>query len=228
MARHIFFVAKVFDKTKYVDEFLNQGKFRCNTLKYFKEYEDKASNNIGDYLEGAKKRITPKSGGILTLDGMKVDYLGLDFHSEAHMQFNAFCMYAPMVNENELLTVDKMKDICRIQDDAENLGQYMVFITNPEEFFKRVEACLDSKGPSHRKHCVDYVDLSSDFDIPDDRIGFVKDIRYSHQKEYRILIERENPKYEFLDLEVGSLKDIAAMIPTRDLNKSMDFKLIPK
>ena len=112
---HIFLLGKVFGKETYADDFISKGKFICNTLNYFKNYEDKEKNNIGDVFEGIGGRFTSNSGTKVQINGHDIDFKELHFHSNRHLNQNAFCLYGPNVKEDENITLDTVADLIRIQ-----------------------------------------------------------------------------------------------------------------
>lgn len=222
---HIFFLGKVFSKESYAEEFVSKGKFICNTLNFFKNYEDKEKNNIGDIFEGMGYRITPNSGAKLNMGGHDIDYKELHFHSNRHLNLNAFCLYGPNAKEDENITIDSVKNLIRIQEDAKNLGEYFVVIHKVDEFIRRMNQKLNTLGFSFRSHCVEYKDLSEDFHIQSDQIGFIKAKEFSHQKEFRYLIDTGCSSSAPIFIEIGSISDIAFKMKIIDFNKYFEVKL---
>ena len=54
--RTIFFFVKVFENTKYMEDFLD-GKLFMNTLAYFRTVEDNEDANRGDKYEAVSKEL---------------------------------------------------------------------------------------------------------------------------------------------------------------------------
>lgn len=223
---HIFLLGKVFGKETYADDFISKGKFICNTLNYFKNYEDKEKNNIGDVFEGIGGRFTSNSGTKVQINGHDIDFKELHFHSNRHLNQNAFCLYGPNVKEDENIALDTVADLIRIQEDAKNLGEYFVVIHDTREFISRMNEQLTALGFDFKCHCVEYRELSEDFEIPSDQIGFIKANEYSHQKEFRYLIDTGRNTDEAIFLEIGSISDIAFKIPIDDFNKHFEIRLV--
>lgn len=42
---YVMMLARVFSSEKYANEFINNGKFRLNTLNFFKGYKEELSNS---------------------------------------------------------------------------------------------------------------------------------------------------------------------------------------
>lgn len=223
---HVFLLGKVFSKETYADDFISNGRFICNTLNYFKNYEDREKNNIGDEFEGIGSRVSSSSGATVQINGHDIDYKELHFHSNKHLSQNAFCLYGPNVKEDEEITLDAVEDLVRIKEDAKNLGEHFVVIHNVGEFIRRMDEQLNALGFDFRRHCVEYRELNGDFEIPSHQIGFVKANQYSHQKEFRYLIDTGRNTDEAIFLEIGSISDIAFKIPIDDFNKHFEIRLV--
>lgn len=223
---HVFLLGKVFNKEAYADDFISKGRFICNTLNYFKNYEDKEKNNIGDVFEGIGRRVTTSSGATLQVNGHDIDYKELHFHSNKHLNMNAFCLYGPNTKEDENITLESIEELIRIQEDARNLGEYFVVIHNAAEFIRRMNEHLYTLEFQFKSGCVEYKELTEDFEIPSDQIGFIKANEYSHQKEFRYLIDTGRNTDEAIFLEIGSISDIAFKIPIDDFNKHFEIRLV--
>ncbi|EPJ3672957.1 hypothetical protein NPI23_003884, partial [Acinetobacter baumannii] len=95
----------------------------------------------------------------------------------------------------------------------------------PEEFFERFAKTVKKLGYKMKRDLVEYVDFNNSVHVPRDKIGFVKSDQFSHQKEYRLMIDDGRNVDEHIDLEIGSLADITYLIPTEDFNKSLEIKV---
>lgn len=228
MKRYIHCLARVFSKEQYALEFLSKGKFRCNTLGFFKDYKEEELNNIGDANEGILFNITQDSGARLRMrpqgveEWIELDFQYLRYHSNTVLTNNIFCMYAPNSPIDEKYTIDEIEQIIKIQEDAEKLGEYLVVIIKPTIFFQRLQEEVVKK----RKHqlkmgLIEYVNLGNSFNLNLENPGFYKSDEYAHQKEYRIMIDNGKCEDLHMDLEIGALNDIAFMIPTKDFNSSI-------
>ncbi|MDC4765278.1 hypothetical protein NQ808_19185, partial [Acinetobacter baumannii] len=61
--------------------------------------------------------------------------------------------------------------------------------------------------------------------VPIEKIGFVKSDEFSHQKEYRLMVDDGRNIDEYIELQIGPLNDIAFLIPTKDFNQSLNFEI---
>lgn len=233
MENWIVCLARVFSEEKYAQEFINRGKFRCNTLNFFKNYKDEFLNNIGDEHEGIISIFKPEDGVELkikdpTTDNWHIitDYTDLKFHSSSILTTNIFCMYAPSIKKDKKYSIEEIEEIVKLPKESENLGNHLVVITKPDIFFERlIKEVVESKNFKLRKSLVLYQDFSKSFSLTADMVGFVKSDEFIHQKEYRIMIDTVSNEDIHLDLEIGSLSDIAILIPTEDFNSSYKVAL---
>ncbi|NUG76200.1 hypothetical protein HUN14_07760 [Acinetobacter baumannii] len=215
---YVMMLARVFSSEKYANEFINNGKFRLNTLNFFKGYKEELSNNIGDQYEGISFRATGEQEVKVTIEynneSHEIEVNEIYTHDNYVLNNNIFCMYAPAVEQEKKFTLEDIQEIVAFQKDAENLGNYLVLIANPEEFFERFAKTVKKLGYKMKRDLVEYVDFNNSVHVPRDKIGFVKSDQFSHQKEYRLMIDDGRNVDEHIDLEIGSLADITYLIPT--------------
>lgn len=222
-------LARVFSSEKYANEFIHNGKFRLNTLNFFKGYKEEISNNIGDQYEGISFRGTGEQEIKVTIEyngeSHEIEVNEIYTHDNFVLNNNIFCMYAPAVELNKKFTLEGMQEMVAFQKDAENLGDHLVIISKPKEFFERFEKTIKKLGYKMKRGLVEYVDFNNPVHVPSDKIGFVKSDKFSHQKEYRLMIDDGRNVDEHIDLEIGSLADITYLIPTKDFNNSLEIKV---
>lgn len=95
-------------------------------------------------------------------------------------------------------------------------GEYAVVVADAAEFVTRIKQAAVAKGYKHFRSLVKYVDFSQD----DFEVGpFVKDQIFAHQNELRIAIYTGENTSATIQLEIGSLEDIAIMVPAEALDK---------
>jgi len=199
-----------FGQSEHVEQLKNEGIIYMNTFDYFKNCEDKEK---GDQHENINflgkaghcevylnKHKLSKEGGFIDV---KINAPHLNKPYLTHL----FCM-------SSIIKGDAKRDDFKIFDDKlKNFGNTLLLIYNPYEFINRLNKAL-SKGYednlfTYQTKRVEYVD----FKIYNGDIGaFIKDISYSHQKEWRLGINCNYINQPFI-LKIGSLKDISETIP---------------
>lgn len=226
---YIMMLARVFSKEEYAKDFINNGKFRLNTLNFFKGYEEEHANNIGDVYEGIRYRATAEQEVKVTIEyngkREEIEVQEVYSHDNYVLNNNVFCLYAPSVDIDKKYTLEAMREIVAFQEDAEKLGDYLVIITNPDEFFERVRKTILKLGYTLKRGLVEYVDFNNPVHVPIEKIGFVKSDEFSHQKEYRLMVDDGRNIDEYIELQIGPLNDIAFLIPTKDFNQSLNFEI---
>lgn len=226
---YIMMLARVFSKEEYAKDFINNGKFRLNTLNFFKGYEEEHANNIGDVYEGIRYRATAEQEVKVTIEyngkREEIEVQEVYSHDNYVLNNNVFCLYAPSVDIEKKYTLEAMREIVAFQEDAEKLGDYLVIITNPDEFFERGRKTILKLGYTLKRGLVEYVDFNNPVHVPIEKIGFVKSDEFSHQKEYRLMVDDGRNIDEYIELQIGPLNDIAFLIPTKDFNQSLNFEI---
>ncbi|MDH2581032.1 hypothetical protein QDT40_04245 [Acinetobacter baumannii] len=226
---YIMMLARVFSKEEYAKDFINNGKFRLNTLNFFKGYEEEHANNIGDVYEGIRYRATAEQEVKVTIEyngkREEIEVQEVYSHDNYVLNNNVFCLYAPSVDIEKKYTLEAMREIVAFQEDAKKLGDYLVIITNPDEFFERVRKTILKLGYTLKRGLVEYVDFNNPVHVPIEKIGFVKSDEFSHQKEYRLMVDDGRNIDEYIELQIGPLNDIAFLIPTKDFNQSLNFEI---
>ncbi|AWO16103.1 MULTISPECIES: hypothetical protein [Acinetobacter calcoaceticus/baumannii complex] len=226
---YIMMLARVFSKEEYAKDFINNGKFRLNTLNFFKGYDEEHANNIGDVYEGIRYRATAEQEVKVTIEyngkREEIEVQEVYSHDNYVLNNNVFCLYAPSVDIEKKYTLEAMREIVAFQEDAEKLGDYLVIITNPDEFFERVRKTILKLGYTLKRGLVEYVDFNNPVHVPIEKIGFVKSDEFSHQKEYRLMVDDGRNIDEYIELQIGPLNDIAFLIPTKDFNQSLNFEI---
>lgn len=231
MNNYVLMLARVFSNEKYANDFIEKGGFRCNTLNFFKKYKDEFLNNIGDMDEGISSiilgkdliiKIRPQGDDkFQAIEGL----LKVQFCPNYILTKNIFCMYAPTVKVDEKYTLSEIEQIVSIPKDSEQLGDFIVLITKPDQFFLRLEREAKVRKLLISKGLVEYRSFDENLFIDSSKVGFIKNSLYSHQKEYRIMLDDGRGVDEPIDIEIGSLADIAYLIPLKDFNKS--FSILP-
>lgn len=220
---YIHMILRVFSNEGWAEEFLNKGKLYCNTLNYFRMHQDKYDNNIKDPYEGLIMRMSPNDGGELKLNGFKIE--GVQeclLHSNNSLYKNIFCLYAPNSPADKQGTKEEFESLVKISDDAKKLGDHLIVIHDAKAFNSRLAEKVKGMGLGMKMRLVDYRDFSGSIIIDEKDVGFVKPTQYSHQKEWRIMIDNGCDVDKPIEIEIGSIADIAFKININDFNDSIE------
>ncbi|MDR6541604.1 hypothetical protein ABIC56_002782 [Acinetobacter bereziniae] len=227
---YIMLFARIFSDAQYAEEFIKLGKFRLNTLRFFKDYVDEFDNNIGDqdeglifkYIKGQDVAVRIKYGDI----NESLDFESFYAHSDYVLNNKIFCLYAPSVDKNQELPLKDLHEIVSLKEETDNLGSHLVLITNPNKFVELFRAEIKRLGYGMTANQIDYKDFSQPINIDQSMIGFVKSSKFAHQKEYRFMVDDGKNENSPLDITIGSLEDIAILIPIEDFNDN--FQVVPR
>ncbi|WP_336769933.1 hypothetical protein [Pantoea ananatis] len=234
---------KVFSSEKYRNDFLN-GNLYMNTINYFRKYEEEAEGNVGDKYEALTGWMHPKEFKFqFEVNGVKHDLnpedlagpVTISMHRHDHA--NVFCMTHLHSHDIDMSNVksqeehDKLKEYFTLPDDVINLGEYMVIITNPKEFISRAlakgeELVMTGEALDYRSKQVTYYDQAEKSLFLEDGLDapFYKQSLYSHQNEYRLCLNRENPNDEPFKMNIGDLRDLSVEIMTKEFNSLIELR----
>lgn len=227
---YIMMFARVFSKLQYAEDFVKLGKFRLNTIKFFKDYVDEHDNNIGDQNEGLifrflkdhNAKLQMKVGDVIE----EIDYESVCAHSDYILHNKIFCLYAPSAGENQQFTLEEIQQFIALQEGTDNLGSHLVIITKPDEFVERLKTEIIRLGYGMKANLIEYRDFSQPIEIDEQKVGFVKSLEFSHQKEYRFMVDDGKNENLPLDISIGSLEDITLLLSIEDFNGN--YRIVPK
>ena len=211
-----------FGSKTYMDNF-QKGELHCRQLRKYKELEKEESENNddtkrGDKYEGAFMVYNPKKSS-LSINGKTIQ--GIVGNTTVYRDYDldkpVFCMYA-LTNDNLDKFIDKKSDFI-INPAMKKFGDTAVCITNPNEFFLRLDKALKEKyNTGYEARYVEYIDFNED----NCKWGvFKKPIEFSYQNEYRILphLRIEN---EYININIGDISDITKSVPVSEIDE-IDF-----
>jgi hypothetical protein len=181
-----------------------EGELYMNPLSYFINLEK--CRIRGDPNEGASRMVHVPEGTCLHFDGTLVGNIAgpIIFRPESAANLNVFCMFTLKSTAIQGLV------------DRRNLafGDTAVVIRKGDEFLRRVRRVAQDIGVSVDWRAVEYIDPAT-YDGP---LGpFRKDAAYSYQSEFRIALWPGIG--EPFIFNIGSLRDIACMLPLNNLNE---------
>ena len=192
------------------------GVIYMNTLEFYRTLE--AHDERRDVNEGAQ-RVQNRRGGVLKRKSPETGA----FEEIAHLthsrirelnsnlqNLNVFCSYYVKTD----MPISSLG--ATISERAKlGFGDYAVVVADAGEFVTRIKQAAKAKGYKHFRSLVKYVDFSQD----DFEVGpFVKDQAFSHQNELRIAVHTGKNSGSAIKLEIGSLEDIAVMVPADALD----------
>ena len=171
IANSTYFLVKVLDK-EYAQKFRN-GEMFMRSIREFRKNEEKTNKERTDSWEGVLLPLTEKRkmGGIGRVSELR----------------KIFCMYS--------LDVDVERGChSQVSERVKAFGDTAIVITDVNEFIRRfVSACEERYGEGH---FVRYDRVRYEADIYDwDRYHeFLKRVRYSNQREFRLVLDVSNGK----------------------------------
>ncbi len=227
----IYALVKIFTEKSHAEAF-RKGDLYMKTIRMFKEHKDESGELRGDPMEGIVAWYQP--------DKIKLEVGGhevpsneiaapIAIHSNELLENNAFCIYSLNSRGHETVSAETIKDFKRtleIHEACYGLGAYCVAVLNAQEFIDRCQAAVTSLNVAGKLGLVDYFDeLTFSGLLPKDMHGFQKRSFFSHQREYRILIDL-NREPNIYTMPVGDLSDITTQVITPDeFNRQLEIKL---
>ena len=223
----IYFFVKTFSELSDADQFLD-GLLYMNSLDYFAKLEECESTGRGDRHEGISSCLQPNEIQ-LEINGIRIDSEDLAgpvfLQPNRHLAKSIFCMHAGYVggnNPSEFATTIEFEQAVKIPQENISLGQYSAVITNVQEFLNRVKSAADKQKVALRGQLINYYDPSTFHGhFAEEDTPFSKQIRFAHQREYRLVANRRDSDASPYTLDIGGLRDIAYMISIETLNANI-------
>lgn len=245
MQQGVGFFVKIFSSEEYRNEFL-KGNLYMNPLKYFIDFEDEHSGNVGDKHEALSAWLQPSEMRMIFKFGDKEfeipssDIAAPIAIKRTHFDsVNVLCLMVlhshgiPLNGSISAEQVELLKGYFAIPEDVVNLGEYAVVIPNTGLFLEKVKAAsqhLVDNGEALKMTAktVKYYDQSQTLSLTNEEEAiFHKQKSYEHQKEFRISLDRGKGEVTPFVLKVGDLSNIAHPVMTRDLNSSFKLEFTP-
>ncbi|MDT9547604.1 MAG: hypothetical protein RI826_09750 [Chlorobium phaeovibrioides] len=202
------------------------------TIRMFNENKDESGELRGDPMEGIVAWYQP--------DKIKLEVGGHEIPSNEIaapiairnnelLNKNAFCIYSLNSQGHEIVSRETIKDFKRtleIHEACYGLGAYCVAVLNAQEFIDRCQVAISSLNVAGELGLVDYFEeLTFSGVLPKERHGFQKRSFFSHQREYRILIDL-NRVPDIFTMSVGDLSDITTQVITpHEFNRQLEISL---
>lgn len=233
------FLLKFVEKEKYAEDVM-RGSLYMNSLSYFWHVNNgepvEASNSDrydifeGTYLSldkediGLDKELVNAIGPnpIVRLSGYKYVNLFSTFHAEYNIKSRELSV--PKMNTmNEfgkfvVVIMDEAKFRYRVRRASENLGDDCVFgDVNYHSADDRGKSGYGHMLHLIRKDEIDINNLASKNNVLMHYDCFDKSDKHAYQREWRICLNRNNKETTWYRLEIGSLSDIAFIVPAEML-----------
>jgi len=200
---------------KFVEEYehakmAQEGKLYMNPIGGYTEFKEKVIDLREDKNEGICQNYQPNKSKLIinnTLIDPK-DIVGpIKVNMNKDLRKHVYCMYSlyfqgGCISDKDLIIDKKVK----------GFGDWFLLITNVSEFFKRLDKKLKTLNISAKRKLVEYKDLNKHHGKVD---SFIKNINYSYQKEYRIVLNYYNKGPYILD--IGDISDISLIGQTKDV-----------
>ena len=221
-------LVKLFKKHEHAREFLN-GTLHCNRIKYFRDKFDDMEGVALIPTDKAVFKLSDANGKHLFTMNPE-DFAGpIKFDSERVKNCNAFCMFSISNDNPDSFVQEKNGTITKYTIPprlTENFGEHAIAVYAPIQFFERIHMAAKQKNlPTLTRGFVRYYNadkppfemhLAMDFEQAL-KTALYKDEKFSHEREYRFLIETGTIGDNAEKIEIGDINDIAMYIKSSDL-----------
>lgn len=222
--RTIFTFVKFFEKQEYADDFIH-GNLYMNTVSYFQKDEDNTS--VYDKYESVSHHYQPNKIE-LKFNEIVIPQNELDgaviIQTKDFDNFNIFCLYAVNSGNFQELNDENYEEFInslRIHKKNNEFGDFCIVVTNITEFLERVKQAVRKNNFFMKGNFIDYYDVnnfSGSFSGID--AIFHKQIEFSYQNEYRIVINNMIDDNQPYYLEIGDISDICAISSIDAINSA--------
>lgn len=224
-SRRILFLVKVFGDEVHARAFMD-GELFARRLSYFKGLDgsdirrDEDEGAVMLQREGGVLELTaknPETGEILSSIRIPGSQLAapLTIRPGWANHINLFCMYAGHSGDTDNIadsTAEHFQRQLTIPEGVlERFGEHAVVIYNAKEFFRRVALGAKQMGYGIKGQLVTYYDAVAGMPatLPYEDAVFAKRNEYSHEREFRIVIDTGNVGTSPVTLFIGGISDIA-------------------
>lgn len=212
----IFSLVKI-GKKEHLEQLQRTGSLRMMRFAAYQGMEDNVGR--GDINEGMAAMFQPDQAVVKWGDHTLTGLLGpIKISYDSDVKKHVFCMHAITSHRLSAIFDEGASPI-----DPENfgLGEHALIITNVTAFIERLKEVAYRRGPSFHAGLVEYIDPNTHHG----QVGpFRKSVKYSHQSEWRIVIEASDKEIFLYELGQG-LEDISVLAPCADIRSNMKFSL---
>ncbi|MCC6207514.1 MAG: hypothetical protein IT488_05120 [Gammaproteobacteria bacterium] len=215
-----------FGERAHMEELIHQGVVYMNTLEWYRTQENNAERHDPD--EGLERIMQAKGARLYRKDpetGKSKEIAELTggaarvWHSNLD-RCKVFCLFHFTAPDDTKLELGEVVS----KRTQSGFGDTAVVIYDVAGFVPQVKTAAHEQGFFHSRKFVQYVDMGT----YSGEIGpFVKDLRFRHQQELRIAVLDKYMSPEPVRLRVGSLENMALLIPADEIHKiAMESQLI--
>ncbi|MYA32658.1 MAG: hypothetical protein F4164_14550 [Gemmatimonadales bacterium] len=222
MSQQATLLAKVFDHKEHADAFLTEGRISAGRLSSYRDTED------------SERRDTDEGGVILLEPSVWVN--GIELPGVKRLRFDdgyeqvryVFCMTQFFVDLNDPSALEQLgEQMAMSLPRLQRFGPHTVLVHDLSEFTDRVKEAIPSRVKAWKWGFVEYCDESLSAQTMNLHLqdpmsalerAFRKDPFFELERECRLaLCDGEGGDVDRIDFAVGSLEDIALMMPTSGL-----------
>lgn len=209
---------KTFNKIEYAEDFL-KGNIRFMPLNYYINIDNDPRQ---DKYEGVSSFYQPHLSSFM-INGFKLnpkDVVGPILMRINDDQSHIFCMSAfyckdkTKIFETQKECIDNINKPCKFK--LLTFGNVTVLITNIVEFFNRIDSTVKKNKLTYKRKLVKYINLDEFHGNLEDT-GFIKDLKYENESEFRFELKGLSAKSFFLN--IGNINDIAVIIDTNNIDE---------
>lgn len=200
----LFYLLKI-GKKKYMEKLYEQGLIHMKNINWFRKCEDKELRGDKDEelarIEQVAELKLLHNGKVLA----RSDSAQLKFHDYEN-KGNLYCLIA--------ITYREDPETFKIDEKNKKFGDCFVVITDVREFIERIVNKLKELRHEYEYGLVDYYnpkEYSGPLNV------FCKPNNFGYQKEFRFFVKRNKPGP--LDIEIGSIEDVAFILDIEKLDK---------
>lgn len=220
-------------------ENLSRGELFCHHLAHYKkpEFNDQPFYDEHEGLEHVNQPdLTYAVFKFKDKDGkereIKADLApGSPMITSRGLRSPAFCLHAinsgdwthREFTEEEIPMFREYLQVPAEMEKFKNGGSepYALVFRNPNEFINRIRTACKRDGVGLSGDMVRYVDLSQYHGkVPDERIGFIKQSRHKHEREYRFIFRSSKGLSNPFRLPIGDIQDITMLMPLKEFRSS--------
>jgi len=215
-----------------MNDFLD-GKIYMNRLSYFSALKENKEDNRADPREGLVAIWQPKDV-IIEVNGRVLTSIAspIESRQNKNAHLHLFCLFTAATSESHLLNpADNRQGILddfNVSEECTKLGDYYVVIHNTQKFIERMVRSIREAGygDSAEAGMVEYYDPESFTGEFGDRAAFYKTKNFTHQKEYRFVVNTQTENDAPLILDIGDIRDIAHISNTWDVKVDITTKAV--